>query len=95
MKHLIEKGILSGINRLLDCDESIKYMASVIVARLTYPEEIEEILLLNGLMSVLQVLFSHVHRTDTLCLLLLRLLSRDCAYSIFIFYLVFVILLLL
>jgi hypothetical protein len=72
VRTLIEKGILNGITRLLDCDESIKYMASGIVARLTYPDEIEELLVSNGILSTLQLLYSHVHRMDTLCLILLR-----------------------
>lgn len=71
--YLVEKGILNGIGRLLDNgDETIKFMASIIVCQITYPEEAENMLVLNGIMNTIQSLFSHVHRTETLCHVLMR-----------------------
>jgi hypothetical protein len=72
VKYLIEKNILNGIQKLLDFDESIKFMASIIVAKLTYPDEIEDVLVMNNILGTIQSLFSHAHRTDTLCFLLMR-----------------------
>lgn len=73
MLYLVEKGILNGISKLLDShDEAIKYMASIIVCQLTYPEEVENMLVLNGILATIQSLFSHVHRTDTLCYVMMR-----------------------
>ena len=71
--YLIEKGILTGITKLLDNgDETVKYMASIIVCQITYPDEVENMLVLNGIMATIQSLFSHVHRTDTLCHVMMR-----------------------
>ena len=72
-KYLIEKGIFTAIVVLQDVhDELIRHMATVILAKLSYVPGLEDLALLNGAISSLQYLLGHVHRTDSLCYLLVR-----------------------
>ncbi len=72
-KFLVEQGIFQSINTLQDShDELLRYMTAIILAKLSYPIDQEDFLLLNGMLISLQYLISHVHRSDSLCYLLLR-----------------------
>jgi hypothetical protein len=70
---LVEKGIFQPICTLQDShDESLKFMTSIILAKLSNSPGQEDLLLLNGMLSSIQFLLVRVHRTEGLCYLLIR-----------------------
>lgn len=80
-KYLVDKGIFSGISSLIDYpDDNVKHYSAVILAKLSFVSELEELLLMNGALQQIQLLLSHAHRTDTICYLIMSL----CNLSTFI-----------
>lgn len=81
-KFLVEQGIFQSINILQDShDELLRYMTSIILAKLSYPAGQEDFLVMNGMLASLQYLIGHVHRSDSLCYLLLRYLKQPKYFS--------------
>jgi hypothetical protein len=72
-KFLVDQGIFQSIGALQDShDELLRFMTSIILAKLSYPAGQEDFLLMSGMLASLQYMLSHVHRSDSICYLLLR-----------------------
>ena len=53
-------------------DDSMKHSVACILSNLSCAPDREELLVQHGALGLVQALNGHVHRTDTMCLLLLR-----------------------
>lgn len=71
---LLDKNIFSGIGVLVELhDDHMKHLTAVTVANLSTSIGLEDMLILHGVLTILQHLLSHIHRSDTLCFCLLSL----------------------
>lgn len=70
---LIDRNIFGALSTLIDInDDQMKHSAAKIIANLSGAPEKEELLVQHGMLGQVQTLNSHVHRTDTMCYILLR-----------------------
>eukprot|EP01032_Pedospumella_encystans_P013724 gene13724-15786_t len=73
-KVLIDRNIFGALQTLIDiADDQMKHSAANIIANLSGAPEKEELLVQHGMLGLIQALNSHVHRTDTMCFILLSL----------------------
>lgn len=63
-------------------DDQMRHSVANIIANLSGAPEKEELLMQFGVLGLIQNLNSHVHRTDTMCFVLLRYIqcSKQCAH---------------
>jgi len=74
---LIDRNIFGSLQTLIDItDDQMKHSAANIIANLSGAPEKEELLVQHGMLGLIQTLNSHVHRTDTMCFVLLRYTER-------------------
>lgn len=70
---LLDRNIFGAAQQLLEIgDDQMKHSVACIIANLSCAPEREELLVQHGILGLIQNLNSHVHRTDTMCYLLLR-----------------------
>jgi hypothetical protein len=72
-KTLLDRNIFGAMQQLLEVsDDQMKHSVANIIANLTGAPEKEEVLVQHGILGLVQNMNGHVHRTDTMCFLLLR-----------------------
>ncbi len=71
-RSLIDKNIFGAIGTLIEVnDEQMRHMTATILGNLSTARDSESLLAFNNVLQTVQTMFSHVHRTDTLCFLML------------------------
>lgn len=71
-KTLIDKNVFGAIAILVDVqDDQMKHMTSTILGNLSAAKDSEPLLAFHNVLQTIQALFSHIHRTDTLCFLMM------------------------
>lgn len=72
-KHLVEKGICGAIVTLSEFyDDSIKHVAALVLSNLSFVSGLEDLLVMNNVLTNIQVLLQQTHRVDTICYLIMR-----------------------
>ena len=70
---LLDRNIFGAMQQLLELsDDQMRHSVANIIANLSGAPEKEELLMQFGVLGLIQNLNSHVHRTDTMCFVLLR-----------------------
>lgn len=72
-KYLVEKSICASIVTLSEYhDDAIKHAAALVIAKLSLVPNLEDLLMMNNVLTNVQMLLQQSHRVDTLCYLILR-----------------------
>jgi hypothetical protein len=78
-KVLLDRNIFGAAQQLLElADDQMKHSVACIIANLSCAPEKEELLVQHGILGQIQNLNGHVHRTDSMCYLLLRCVPATC-----------------
>eukprot|EP01038_Epipyxis_sp_PR26KG_P005363 gene5363-7438_t len=81
-KTIFDKGIMSAVSILIDnLDDWIKHLASIIMANMTNNPELDDLLVMNGILSTIQSMIVHAQKIETILFLLLSLSNVCVAFS--------------